>query len=172
VLARGPGGAGPDAGLDPDADLRSGPSRCVSRRLRRRRYGPPLLSTARARASLQFLHVGGGCHDEVAGHSRETSSASGRHNADRRGSRSPIPPWRPRFAPCCRAPRANRHSGRLSEIHGCAPAEDPTPIVGVGLNTPPSPGSISICRRCSAISVERCPMETMVMRGRTWLSMR
>ena len=71
-----------------------------------------------------------------------------------------------------RAPRANRHSGRLSEIHGCAPAEDPTPIVGVGLNTPSSPGSISICRRCSAISVERCPMETMVMRGRTWLSMR
>ena len=36
-----------------------------------------------------------------------------------------------------RGPRANRQGGRLSEIHGCAPAEDPTSIVGVGSNIPP-----------------------------------
>ena len=34
---------------------------------------------------------------------------------------------------------------------------------GVGSNIPASPGFISICRRCSAISVERCPIETMVV---------
>jgi hypothetical protein len=34
-------------------------------------------------------------------------------------------------------PRANRQGGRLSEIYGCAPAEDPTSIVGVGSNIPP-----------------------------------
>src|SRR5262249_22374617 len=57
--------------------------------------------------------------------------------------------------------------------HGCTLAEeDPTPIVGVGSNTPPRPGSISICLRCSAISVERCPIETMVVFGRTSRSMR
>ena len=35
--------------------------------------------------------------------------------------------------------------------------------VGVGSNIPPWPGCISICRRCIAISVERCPMDTMVV---------
>ena len=32
---------------------------------------------------------------------------------------------------------ANRHGGRLSEIHDCAPAEGPAPIVGIGSNIPP-----------------------------------
>jgi hypothetical protein len=45
------------------------------------------------------------------------------------------------------------------------------PIVGVGSNIPSGPGSISICRRCSAISVERWPIETMVVFGKISPSM-
>jgi AraC-like DNA-binding protein len=57
--------------------------------------------------------------------------------------------------------------------HRCAPAEEePTPMIGVGSKIPARPGSISICLRCSAISVERCPIETMVVFGRTSRNMR
>ena len=43
-------------------------------------------------------------------------------------------------------------------------------MVGVGWDTPSGPGIISICRRCSGISVERWPIETMVVFGRISLS--
>ena len=45
-------------------------------------------------------------------------------------------------------------------------------IVAIGSKVPPARGTISRCRRCSAIRVERCPMETIVVFGRTSISIR
>jgi len=45
-------------------------------------------------------------------------------------------------------------------------------IVAIGSKIPPARGTISRCRRCNAISVERCPMETIVVFGRTSISIR
>jgi Thioesterase superfamily len=45
-------------------------------------------------------------------------------------------------------------------------------IVAIGSKVPPARGTISRCRRCSAIRVERCPMEMIVVFGRTSISIR
>jgi hypothetical protein len=67
------------------------------------------------------------------------------------------------------------HPRRGTERMNLSPSTIESALVGnfgVGSNMPPSPGSISICRRCNAISVVRCPIETMVASGKTSVSMR
>src|SRR5215467_5537915 len=63
--------------------------------------------------------------------------------------------------------RRHRYGGDVSDIHGSGVGEDLNPIVNLGSNIPPGRGTISTCRWCSAVSVERCPMETMVVFGST-----
>jgi hypothetical protein len=112
---------------------------------------------------------------------------AGRPGAAREQRHLPQPPNRPRRVRASFAVKPFQRPSGLSlslsssppptypliaQFYGCALANDATPILGVGANMPHSPGSISICRRCNAISVVRCPIETMVVFGKTSVSMR
>jgi hypothetical protein len=73
--------------------------------------------------------------------------------------------------------RRDRRDGPVNAGHylkslAARPPKISALIVAIGSKVPPSRSTISRCRRCSAIRVERCPMETIVAFGRISISIR
>src|SRR5258705_5193385 len=130
---------------------------------------PPSLPGASAAGSGSRLIAARRCR---AGTRASGDAVFGYHNSRRTPSNKPslFAAHEILGSAATRGPRANRHGGRLSLIHGCAPAQDPTSIFGVGSDIPSLPRSLSVCPRCGVISLERFPQWTIVRFCRTPLT--